>query len=558
MVCLNLECFESSIVLTCLCVYLVSSGLLLASAGRLFSCIEGEGISSSRNEWETTVRISWYEIRNDRIIDLLSISGGEGPGKDLQFRDDPQVGCVVPGLWEVQISGAQDLAKVISSVRKKIPSSASEGTHSVIVFNVQQTSTSTQHQKKTKSPRVSQLSFLHMGNASAVDSTQPDGVQKWVRALQEVLQGLEIRAPVVPWASSKLTTLLRDPMCGKIPSVLLTYVDSNIDSVASTSASLKFASRIFGLQERNAIDRNESKRSLSSARGQSSSSLGERAVAAVQSSPRGGRSSPYSPQSADQQQFGFQQGIRHEEFYQQSSIRTQESYGENAPPDGRKRSPQRIAKILQDAATTGAANGLKETPSVTEAEHVASKMYSLAEKGDSSAKWFTAMLSALESSREEVQQLQHRLHRTVEELQEVKGERNRLDEQLRTLQQELQNADIPLKARDQIRQLRKDLKSKAQEVRDYELYRDVMESTMSRLKGEVTKLVEDRDAAQRSAKSAQQSARKEREEASNYKRAYNQLAADMEGLQAQNRRLNQRCRKAEAMVEQMTRQPQVS
>ena len=46
-------------------------------------------------EWSPSVRVSWHQICDDELQDLLATAGGKAGGNDLQMRDDPRVGVTV-------------------------------------------------------------------------------------------------------------------------------------------------------------------------------------------------------------------------------------------------------------------------------------------------------------------------------------------------------------------------------------------------------------------------------------------------------------------------------
>lgn len=88
--------------------------LLSQCAGELFRRL---GTRKDAHAWRPVVRMAWYQVRRDKIRDILraTASGGPGAGASssagggsdapqaptLTLRDDPMLGPVVPGLWEV-------------------------------------------------------------------------------------------------------------------------------------------------------------------------------------------------------------------------------------------------------------------------------------------------------------------------------------------------------------------------------------------------------------------------------------------------------------------------
>ena len=79
----------------------------------------------------------------------------------------------------------------------------------------------------------------------------------------------------------------------------------------------------------------------------------------------------------------------------------------------------------------------------------------------------------------------------------------------------------------QTRALKEKLAAARQEIKDYELYKDVMETAVVRLKGEMQKLVDERESARKDASRAHGHARREREQAINARRRVKELEGEL-------------------------------
>lgn len=197
----------------------------------------------------------------------------------LALRDDPHFGAMtVPGLWEVECESAGDVRDVCTAVDQAFASVAAASLAAVALGRPPRYHVVTQltlHQKRTviapdeqtgedtevSADVLSRLSVVRLARASAPPSPPPasmaqaearaaaqaaatqqqPSIPPWVVALANVLSAVEQRAPRVPFASSKATMLLRDALCGKIPSVFLVTVPG---SASLGLATLQFATRI--------------------------------------------------------------------------------------------------------------------------------------------------------------------------------------------------------------------------------------------------------------------------------------------------------------------------
>ena len=79
--------------------------------------------------------------------------------------------------------------------------------------------------------------------------------------------------------------------------------------------------------------------------------------------------------------------------------------------------------------------------------------------------------------------------------------------------------------------MKEKLANARQEVKDYELYKDVMETAVVRLKGEMQRLVDEREAAKKAASRASAHARREREQANAARKRAKAAEGDLVQLQ---------------------------
>ena len=171
---------------------------------------------------------------------------------------------------------------------------------------------------------------------------------------------------------------------------------------------------------------------------------------------------------------------------------------------------------------------------VARAEAMAERMAALSARGDESARWFTALLSALEASRAETRELRGHLAAARERQQQS-------DADAANLQQALSVAtttQIPARTADEtasvIRDLRKRLRVSEQSVKDYELYKDVMETAVCRMQDQMQELADERDQARRALRAAHAATRREREALLKTRRAMAdlELAVDARATEA--------------------------
>lgn len=92
------------------------------------------------SDYQTTVRVSYLEVYNENIKDLLST---HKESNNLVIIEDPQKGIHVPGLKEVSVNSASDALKIIlqgNERRTMSPTSSNEfssWSHAIILINLE-------------------------------------------------------------------------------------------------------------------------------------------------------------------------------------------------------------------------------------------------------------------------------------------------------------------------------------------------------------------------------------------------------------------------------------
>lgn len=461
------------------------------------------------------VRLSWFTVASEAVTDVLANVGGQHTqGLTVQPNMHGHGSAAgVKGLWEVAVTSAGDVSQLVAGVRaKSADGDRDPGQHCVYVFNVYK-----------QGAVMSTVSVVLLGSASAPDDAPgaaADGIMAWVRALQRMLQAGEqhgrrsIQGEVA--TSSGATTLLAPVLTGSVPGLLLAAVEDDAAAAPSTVATLKFASRlrriVLGGQAHN------------------------------EASPAG-MASPQASYSADEWE-------QRSAVPQRPALPAAQRYppASAAPPTAAATLPM-VTPTQHAMHASGSAGGGQRhgeapwgsvrpsaLPSLDEASAMAGRMAQQAAEGDPEARWFMAMLSALEASREQLQ-------RAEGEAQELRGAWEAAVARADAAEEAAAAAASHAAAGRQddghgegstdkasVRGLRAALKEVRAEVRDYELYRDVMEATMGKLKGEVAKLVAERDDATKTSNKAKAARRKDKGAVASARAEQRDLQAQVDAL----------------------------
>ncbi len=456
------------------------------------------------------VRLSWFTVASESVRDVLAAVGGRDT-EGLQVQPNLHghgTAAGVKGLWEVAVTSAADVAQLVGGVRAKSGDSASQqpGEHCVYVFTVYKSGTV-----------LSTVSVALLGAASAADESPgaaPDGIMAWVRALQRMLQAGEqhgrkaIHGEVA--TSSGATTLLAPLLTGAVPGLLLASVCDDVASAQATVATLKFASRL-----RRII------------RGNPEQAPQAQPPVAPHNSEEWEQRSAVPPRPA------LPAAQRHAVHEAGNTAVAAASLPMVAPTHSRQHS---AGPSGESGGSSGAPWGSvrpSALPSMEEASVMAERMQARAAQGDAEARWFMAMLSALEASREQLQRSQAESQELRSAWEAAVARADAAEATAAQQQQQSGHGEEASADRGTVRNLRAALKEARAEVKDYELYRDVMEATMGKLKGEVAKLVAERDEAVKAANKAKGARRKDKGAVAAGRAQQRELQAQVDALAAE-------------------------
>lgn len=527
---------------------------------------EGLGVSSSPQggrggasgvETHRAICVSWCELgEGDDLTDLLREASGmpPGPGAEsgLKLRDDPKVGVTAPGLWEVEVKRPDDVGELLRRVRSSV---RDFNERSAYVFSITLRQTTVRRYGRggpgkgggggrmkpvDSDVKVSRLNIITMANASG------GAVPGWVRALNDVLEGLETKSPSIPFRKSKLTMWLREPLSGSHAAALIACVSSSIHDAAPSSATLKFCGRVRAMTGGEGGDDDYGASApmgdslifdsgvLHGGGGPSTSSWAGGA-SADESMPGPAPPAAASPtRAADAHTADAGDDSRGGFGASQSGTPAAAAPGRAAPT--RQPAPDSDQGTTNGISIGGnGARGVSSDDPLARAEAMAAKMAALSSAGDESARWFTALLSALEVSREETRELRLQAEAAAREAGTAQVENEHLRARAMQLEQQLaaarQEEPVSLEEsadpRATIRQLKVQLKAALREIKDYELYKDVMETAVVRMQEEAKQVAGERDQARRDLAKAHAATRRATEEIVRARRRANEAESQL-------------------------------
>ncbi|NWH66467.1 KIF4 protein, partial [Geococcyx californianus] len=205
-----------------------------------------------RQDWEFTLKVSYLEIYNEDILDLLC------PSRDrsqISIREDPKGGIKIVGLTERRVTCAQDTVSCLEqgnnsrTVASTAMNSQSSRSHAIFTISVDQ-------KKKNDKNGVfhSKLHLVDLAGSERQKKTKAEGdrlkeginINRGLLCLGNVISALgdeNKKGGFVPYRDSKLTRLLQDSLGGNSHTLMIACVspaDSNLEETLNT---LRYADR---------------------------------------------------------------------------------------------------------------------------------------------------------------------------------------------------------------------------------------------------------------------------------------------------------------------------
>ena len=480
-------------------------GLIHLAAANLFSRPSAHSLQGSSGSSQP-IRLSWYEIRGSKIVDLLAAAAATpdasrkletpvftegGPNKSIQ------VSC----LLEVEARCGEDIRQVVSGVRARVKRRRSNVTS---VINLS----------------LDGITFSMVAMAAA--RSAGGEYASWVTEVARTLESL--RAKTVKTRVSKnefrsnSMLLLRDGLLRRCAFAFIPCITGDLDDARETLDSLQLGAQIFEYCHGAGLSAGSSPRSSPAAltrqdktkkRSPSQPATQKKQSAALPSSKKTPSSAPFSTVSAKRSNSTDKNSREGSEYIHPPSSGTPRL--RKSPMKGGKGSPASMVPIpssnsspnstpyftsnkaqeilpesspsleaLAQSPLHGSTRRANEraspvkfamedaVPPVSEMLDMVGRTY-----GDSARSWLKNTISA-----------SHRARSDVEFLKE-ENERLRIAHRGRQAESSDQS--------EAIKTLKRKIREKNTELKEYELYKDVMESTVTKQSKELREAIEQRD-----------------------------------------------------------------
>eukprot|EP00118_Oscarella_pearsei_P000713 m.5620 g.5620 ORF g.5620 m.5620 type:complete len:1042 (+) comp13653_c0_seq1:66-3191(+) len=241
------------------------AGIIPRSLSNLFERLQKQDI-------EFSVRVSFLELYNEELFDLLA--GGEGTSPLRLFEDSARKGSVViQGLEELPVNTKEEIYKVLLRGAEKrqtaatLLNSQSSRSHSVFGVTVHMKENSLDGEELLKTGKLNLVDLAgseNIGRSGAVDkrAREAGNINQSLLTLGRVITALVDRAPHIPYRESKLTRLLQDSLGGRTKTSIIATISPAACNFEETVSTLDYAHRAKNIKNRPEVNQKLTKRAL--------------------------------------------------------------------------------------------------------------------------------------------------------------------------------------------------------------------------------------------------------------------------------------------------------
>lgn len=209
------------------------NSLVSCALYRLFENITQLELSSS-------IRISYLEIIDEELYDLLQPNNGSGV--QLKIFENDKNNVYVNGLKETTVHSAAEAVMIYRMAQKNARSVKS---HLIFTVSIQSKEKPKFHVEENEELfKFRKMCLVQLGSQeSQKKSTRAKTVQS-LTGFNRVVQALITKQSYIPYRDSKLTRIMQESLGGNTKTAVVASIGSDYSSIEETSQALEFLNRM--------------------------------------------------------------------------------------------------------------------------------------------------------------------------------------------------------------------------------------------------------------------------------------------------------------------------
>ncbi|KAH8415486.1 hypothetical protein KR222_000931, partial [Zaprionus bogoriensis] len=223
-------------------------------------------------ELEYTMRISYLELYNEELCDLLSTDDNT---KIRIFDDSTKKGSVIiQGLEEITVHSKDDVYKLLEKGKERrktattLMNAQSSRSHTVFSIVVHTRENGIDGEEMLKIGKLNLVDLAGSENVSKAGNEKGIRVRETVNinqsllTLGRVITALVDRAPHVPYRESKLTRLLQESLGGRTKTSIIATISPGHKDIEETLSTLEYAHRAKNIQNKPELNQKLTKKTV--------------------------------------------------------------------------------------------------------------------------------------------------------------------------------------------------------------------------------------------------------------------------------------------------------
>lgn len=224
------------------------------------------------SEMEYTMRISYLELYNEELCDLLSTDDST---KIRIFDDSTKKGSVIiQGLEEIPVHSKDDVYKLLEKGKERrktattLMNAQSSRSHTVFSIVVHTRENGIDGEEMLKIGKLNLVDLAGSENVSKAGNEKGIRVRETVNinqsllTLGRVITALVDRAPHVPYRESKLTRLLQESLGGRTKTSIIATISPGHKDIEETLSTLEYAHRAKNIQNKPELNQKLTKKTV--------------------------------------------------------------------------------------------------------------------------------------------------------------------------------------------------------------------------------------------------------------------------------------------------------
>lgn len=225
-----------------------------------------------QQEAEFSVRVSYLELYNEEIFDLLSAA--DDTTRLRLYEDSTKKGSVIiQGLEEVQVHSKSEVYQILEkgSFKRKtaetLMNAHSSRSHTVFTVTVHMKESSVEGEEVLRIGKLNLVDLAgseNIGRSGAMDrrAREAGNINQSLLTLGRVITCLVERTPHIPYRESKLTRLLQDSLGGRTKTSIIATISPAGINLEETLSTLDYAHRAKNIQNKPEVNQKLSKKTV--------------------------------------------------------------------------------------------------------------------------------------------------------------------------------------------------------------------------------------------------------------------------------------------------------